>query len=100
MLVKERSRKANSIKVTFVLPLESDAETVHLVGEFNDWQTTHPLIRQPNNTWQVSLDLKSDHQYEFRYLVNGETWCNDLHADLYVPNGYGEENCVVVTSSH
>jgi hypothetical protein len=43
------------------------------------------------------LELEPGREYPFRYLVNGEHWCNDWHADAYVPGDFGEDNCVVVT---
>jgi hypothetical protein len=27
-------------------------------------------------------------------LINGKVWCNDWHADSYIPNNFGEDNCV------
>ena len=36
-------------------------------------------------------------RYEFRYLVDGETWINDAEAESYTPNPYGSDNCVVTT---
>jgi len=36
-------------------------------------------------------------RYEYRYLVNGETWINDAQAEQYVPNPHGSDNCVVTT---
>jgi hypothetical protein len=39
--------------------------------------------------------LRPDCDYEFRYLLDGVTWENDLQADRYVPNVYGSENSAV-----
>jgi hypothetical protein len=40
--------------------------------------------------------LEPGHDYQFRYLVDGETWLNDPAADKYVPNPFGSENSVVI----
>jgi len=47
--------------------------------------------------FRVTLELDSGREYQFRYLVNGQHWCNHWHADAYVPGGLGQDNCVVVT---
>jgi len=97
MLTKGNIERDNTVRVTFVLSLDLEANTVHLLGEFNNWQMTHSLEHQPDNTWQITLNLEPHREYQFRYLVDGENWLNDAHADHYIPNGYGEENSVVVT---
>lgn len=50
MLKKCRSKEKSVIRVTFVLPAEMKAETAQLVGEFNDWQTSHGMQRQRDGT--------------------------------------------------
>jgi len=97
MLKKRRFKKTNVVKVTFVLPAEVEAETVHLVGDFNDWQTSHTMRRQKDRSWRITVDLKPGRKYQFRYLVDGERWLNDPQADKYIPNPYGDQNSVVVT---
>ena len=109
MLQKRYIKSRKVWKVTFELPEAElpeaiEAESVHLVGEFNDWDTTAtPMKRGKSGVFRVVLELEPGREYQFRYLVNGEHWCNDWHADAYVPSGSGEDNCVVVTptgSSH
>jgi hypothetical protein len=39
-------------------------------------------------------------QFQFRYLINGETWENDEAADAYWANGYDADNSVVFTFSN
>lgn len=97
MLKKRRFKKQNMVKVTFVLPPEVEGDTIHLVGEFNNWQTSHAMRRQKDGSWRITMDLEPGRAYQFRYLVDGQRWLNDPEADKYVPNPYGDENSVVVT---
>jgi len=100
MLIKEDLPEGGTVRVTFVFPGEIWAESVHLVGEFNDWDRESLPLRRPrqgDGNWEISLDLERGRSYEFRYLVNGETWVNDCNADDYVPNPYGGSNAVVRT---
>lgn len=97
MLKKRRFKKQNVVKVTFVLPPEVEAEIVHLVGEFNDWQTSHAMRRQKDDSWRLTVNLEPGGEYQFRYLVDGQRWLDDPQADKHVPNPYGDQNSVVVT---
>ena len=84
-------------KVTFVVPAEqaATAETVALLGEFNDWQATE-LKKQKNGDFSTTLTLPKDQEFQFRYLVDGEIWQNDNAADAYVPSPLSfEENSVL-----
>lgn len=97
MLEKKYHKSRPSCKVTFTAPARLDGETVTLVGEFNQWNETElPMKRQKDSSFRATIDLESSREYQFRYLVNGTEWHNDEAADKYIPNGFGEENSVVV----
>jgi 1,4-alpha-glucan branching enzyme len=88
--------------VTFSLPKEAvgSANTVHLVGDFNEWDhTAAPMIKQKNGEFVATLVLGQNRDYQFRYLIDGNRWENDWSADRYEPNQYGVENSVVVVES-
>ena len=97
MLTKKNGR-GKAVKVTFSLPKDVQAETVHLVGDFNNWDEQATLMKKDkegNHTVEVSLE--KGREYQFRYLVNGTEWHNDWHADKYVQNTFFGDNSVVVT---
>ena len=101
MLKKQYVKSRQIWKVTFELgraelPEGLDAETVHLVGGFNEWDTqATPMKRAKGGAYRATVELEPGQDVEFRYLVNGEHWCNDWQADAYVPGGVGGDNCVV-----
>ena len=98
-LRKRYQTKTNLCTVTFSLTKAGagSAQTVHLVGDFNGWnQTSHPLKKQRNGSFAVSLHLERNRQYQFRYLLDGKRWENDWKADQYVANEYSAENSVVI----
>ncbi|GAB4520644.1 MAG: isoamylase early set domain-containing protein [Anaerolineae bacterium] len=98
MIRKTPTDDPDVIRVTFELPSSFWAETIHLVGEFNQWnQRSHPLRQGRDGAWRISLDLPRGRRYEFLYLVNGVQWQNDPDADDYVLNEYGTYNSVVHT---
>ncbi len=91
-----KTRK-DECKVTFSLPTAVQAESVHLVGDFNDWdEQSTPMKKQKDGSFKVTLNLKTGREYQFRYLVNGSEWHNDWQADKYMPNPYIGDNSVVV----
>jgi 1,4-alpha-glucan branching enzyme len=91
--------KNGMVRVTFSMPALEGTETIHLVGDFNDWsETATPMERQADGSWAAKLDLENNRYYHYRYLVNGREWHNDWAADEYTPNPFGGDNSVVVLS--
>jgi 1,4-alpha-glucan branching enzyme len=100
MPLKKRYLKSKPIcKVTFEVPKQAaeDATSIHLVGEFNEWDTNlTPLVRRKSGTFNVTVDLESGRDYQYRYLVDGVRWQNDSSADRYQGTHIvGVENSVV-----
>ncbi len=98
-MLKKRFLKGRAIcKVTFALPAAIKAETVHLVGDFNNWDEQATLMKPlKDGRFSVELDLETGKEFQFRYLVDGSEWHNDWEADKYVPNPFSGDNSVVVT---
>ena len=103
MLKKKYVKSRNKSQVTFELskselPEGIKVESVHLVGEFNDWDVTATAMKSnKRGVYKATLEFEPDREYQFRYLVNGEHWCNEWGADAYLPSGFGEDNCIVNT---
>lgn len=99
MLTKAPSPNPKKVYVTFEFPASVRVNTVHLAGDFNQWdERSIPLsLVNGKQAWQVRLELDRDADYQFRYLVNQEVWHNDWHADGYVTNIHGSDNSVVIT---
>lgn len=96
----EKKFLKTKVKVTFTLPealADETIDSVYLVGDFNDWSETATPLEKKKGTYRVTIDLKPDHEYQFRYLINGDQWHNDWHADRYVPNPFSGDNSVVST---
>jgi len=98
-MLKKRYLKSRPIcKVTFTLQAAVKAETVHLVGDFNNWdEQATPMKPLKDGRFSIELDLEPGREFQFRYLVDGSEWHNDWEADKYVPNPFSGDNSVVVT---
>ncbi len=100
MSLKKQTLKSRPVcKVTFRVTKEAakDAKTIHIVGDFNDWnETATPMKALKSGDFTAMLELDtSKAAYEFRYLYDGKVWENDWEADAYVTNSAGTENSVV-----
>ena len=106
MLKKKYVKSRNIYKVTFELPKEElpedvVVENVHLVGEFNKWDAAATPMSYSKNkkAYHALVELEPETAYEFRYVINGDHWYNEWHADDYTPNYIDGDNCVVLTSA-
>ncbi|MCB2202914.1 isoamylase early set domain-containing protein [bacterium] len=96
MLKKSYYRGGKKCRVWFYLPATVDAETVFLVGDFNDWdESAQPMKQKKGGTFYTALTLETGKEYQYRYFLDGERWENDWEADYYAPNDLGTENSVV-----
>ncbi|GAC14597.1 isoamylase early set domain-containing protein [Aliiglaciecola lipolytica] len=100
MSFKKQYLKSKPVcKVTFKLSKEEakNADSVRLVGDFNDWDIeTSPMKKLKNGSFSSTLNLPADAEYQFRYLLNDEEWENDWSADAYVTSPISfDENSVV-----
>ena len=100
MSVKKKYLTEHGIcKVTFILPgdIAESAKTANIVGDFNNWDPTGFQMRKRNGKFTISVELISNNQYQFRYLVNGNDWESDWQADglVPIPFDYEEFNSVI-----
>ena len=99
-LAKQFLKSKPVCKVTFSLSPEtvSGAKSVALVGEFNDWNAeAAPLKKQKDGSYKATVELPVGSEYQFRYLIDGQTWCNDDTADKFVQSGVSsDDNSVIV----
>jgi hypothetical protein len=97
---KEHIKNRTICKATFMLPGKAapKAQTVTIVGDFNNWnRDATPLKKLGNGDFAVTVELDAGKEYCFRYLIDGQHWENDWHADKYVRSPYGAEDSVVCT---
>jgi 1,4-alpha-glucan branching enzyme len=99
MSISPSSTEDGMVLATFRLPRAVDAETVFVVGDFNDWsQTTHPM-QAAEDGFVAHVPLEPGRRHRFRYLLDGERWENDWSADDYVTNEYGGTDSVLDLTS-
>ena len=100
MSLKKQFHKTKPVcKVTFILPKDivNSASRVNLTGDFNHWNPESiPMKKLKGGEYKVTVALEKDKEYQFRYLLDGNTWINEKEADKFLPNGFLTENSVVI----
>jgi hypothetical protein len=81
--------------VIFTLPAAVGARQAAVCGEWNDWSPDAHVMDVVEDGFSLTIELEVGRTYRFRYLLDGQRWENDWHADFYVPNGYGADDSVV-----
>jgi 1,4-alpha-glucan branching enzyme len=75
----------------------SQAKTVSLVGDFNQWNpAAHPMKQRPDRSWLLMVELKHGH-HRYAFLVDGVLTL-DPHAQGITRNDKGERVCLVPVS--
>lgn len=97
-MITKQAVNQDKVRVTFSMPASIWADTIHLVGDFNQWSKTSTPLILDDNGWHASVELEAGRTYQYRYLVNNEEWHNDWRADHYAPNEFGGDNSVVDTT--
>jgi 1,4-alpha-glucan branching enzyme len=87
-------------KVTFRLNKKNamNARRACVAGDFNAWSAEEtPMKPLKNGDFTVTLTLPKGREYQYRYVLDGNTWITDPEADNFVSAGFADEqNAVVV----
>ncbi|MEM7128772.1 MAG: isoamylase early set domain-containing protein [Chloroflexota bacterium] len=98
MIHKTKSSIPGHVRIVFELPSSVWANRVSVLGEFNDWQDQQaPLSQDRDGQWRTALDLPAGRQYEFLYLVDGQSLI-DIQADGLSDGAYHEQKSIVSTA--
>ena len=95
MIKSNYVKSKKQYKVSFELPQDSIGKSrdVRVLGTFNDWSWEDGLkLKAAKEAYTGNTSLPAGN-YEFRYLVDGEEWHNDDHAEAYADSGHGTTNC-------
>ena len=100
MSLKKQFLKTKPVcKITFVLSknITASANHVNLTGDFNNWDIESiPMKKTKSGEFSVSIDLEKGKEYQFKYIIDGKEWLNEMEADKFVLNEFQSENSVVV----
>ncbi len=98
-ITKQYRKDKGECDVSFLLPREAapHARNITIAGDFNNWDRgASPMKRLESGDFRITLTLPCDREYRYRYLIDGDRWENDWHADKYVRNDFGSDDSVVI----
>ena len=97
MIQKRQSSQENRVVVTFVIPGSVWADRINLVGDFNNWDRENlPFRPNRDDNWSVEVELDQGQEYRFRYLIDGDYWGCDWHADRHARGDDGKHDSIIV----
>jgi len=86
------------VYVQFVVDAPA-AETVHLVGDFTEWQPTVELEdADGDGVWSGRVPLLPG-VHEYMFVLDGANWVTDPNATSYQDDGFGQQNAIVAVST-
>jgi hypothetical protein len=73
------------------------ARNVHLIGTFSEWNPKAYALRlvPEREVWEIVIPLGPG-VYEYAFLVDGQEWVAPPGALVYVDDGFGHQNGVLV----
>lgn len=84
--------------VQFVLHA-SRARSVHLVGDFNDWDPAATPLRHDGGTvWSVTLPLAPG-RYRYTFVVDGREWVADPGEPPALGDDFGRPTSVITVTA-
>ncbi len=90
---KKFLKNGNRCKVIFRISSQDaeHAETASVVGDFNGWDSAAGAMNKlKNGSFSLSISIPSGTTYQFRYLLDQDTWISDADADGYAYCDFGQ----------
>lgn len=97
MINKHFFKTKNEVEVTFELEAPDASSNVAIVADFLGWQPQPMKKVAKGNTYKFKTRLPKNSEFQFRYLLNDHQWINDPSADRFIPNDFGDDNCLIST---
>lgn len=72
---------------------DSNATTVALAGNFNNWNKDINFLKKvSNDLWMLEADFFYPGTYKYKYVIDGNKWINDPESNNKEPDGFGGYN--------
>jgi hypothetical protein len=96
MLKKKYFKTKSEVEVTFELR-KDEARKAELVCEANGWEPVD-MKKAKDGSFRTRMRFPTERRFQFRYLVDDNTWVDEEQADAFCRNEFGGRNSILVTS--
>lgn len=80
---------------TCLFHFDGPADSVSIVGDFNNWSEKQHPLHYENGRWLIQLTLPAGiHHYAF--IVDGTKWVVDPHALFLENDEFGKQNGTII----
>jgi len=94
-LKRKAAPQGPSLRAIDLAVLAPDAQSVSVVGEFNDWRVdSHPLQLKDRETWHITLQLPPG-VYQYKFVIDGTRWEDDADNPKRTMNEFGTSNSIL-----
>jgi hypothetical protein len=86
----------DSIRVVEIVFFAPAAESVDVVGDFNQWDSGLDRMSRfgDEGLWRARLELPPG-IYQYGFFIDGRQWSKDPRAESFLADGFGGENSVL-----
>jgi len=91
------SHSRNEVLIVHLYLSAPDAQRVAVVGDWNSWDTESDLLhdRDGDGLWETRIEVSRGQEYQYQFLIDGDTWIADPNAPIKVDDGFGGTNSVL-----
>lgn len=73
------------------------ANSVSLVGDFNDWRTSeNEFMKNESGVWTVKINRLPSGKYRYKFCVDGVRWIEDANHGLKEEDGFGGFHSILI----
>ena len=94
----------NPAQRTYIVKLiyeNRDAEGVHVIGDFNNWNSDGYGMKRIQGThiWTVDISL-DEGVYKYVFLIDNTEWVVDPFSQITVKDNFGNDSSLIVLSGN
>ncbi|MCC6243275.1 MAG: isoamylase early set domain-containing protein [Gemmatimonadaceae bacterium] len=89
-----------TVPVQFVLDARtvSSATTVHVVGDFNEWQTSATPMMREGSVWTATVPLVAG-RHVYAFVIDGTRWITDPRQPVAADADFGRAGSVIIVQT-
>lgn len=76
---------------------DDGAASVALAGDFNNWDPRSVVLKRDEaGLWVGEIDAPLPGKYQYKFVINGQSWLEDPNNGMKAPDSYGGLNSVLI----